>query len=153
MGQYPDISIRPAVPADIEDMLVLLKELFAIEVDFTFNEPIQRQGLSMLLADSKDRCVLVAERAHKVIGMCSWQIIISTAEGGMVGNIEDVVVTSAWRGRGIGCRLLAAMEEWARKHGLRRLQLLADSGNRRALDFYEKQNWTETKLVGLQKRL
>ncbi len=153
MGQYPDISIRPAVSADIEDMLVLLKELFAIEEDFTFNETIQWQGLSLLLADSKDRCVLVAESAHKVIGMCSLQTAISTAEGHRTGNIEDVVVVSSFRGQGVGRRLLAAMEEWARAHGLRRIQLLADSGNHRALDFYKRQNWTKTKLVCLQKRL
>ncbi|MCK5218693.1 GNAT family N-acetyltransferase [bacterium] len=153
MGQCPGIIIRPAAPADIEDMLVLLKELFVIEEDFTFNEPLQRQGLSLLLADSKDRCVLVAERARKVIGMCSLQTVISTAEGGRVGIVEDMVVASSFHGQGVGRRLLAAMEEWAWKHGLCRLQLLADSGNCPALDFYKSQNWTNTRLICLRKRL
>ena len=153
MGQYPDINIRPAVSADIEDMLVLLKELFAIEEDFTFNEPLQRQGLALLLAGRQNSCVLVAETKRQVIGMCSLQTIISTAEGGRVGIVEDVVAAPAWRGRGIGAGLLEAVEEWAGKHGLRRLQLLADSGNHRALNFYKKQNWIKTRLVCRQKRL
>jgi len=153
MEQSPDISIRPAVSADIEDMLVLLKELFALEEDFTFNEPLQRQGLALLLAVSQERCVMAAETKRQVIGMCSLQTVISTAEGGRAGIVEDVVVASSFRGLGVGRRLLAAMEEWARAHGLRRLQLLTDNRNRRALDFYKRQNWTKTSLVGLHKKL
>jgi len=39
--------IRKAEPSDINQMTGLLKELFSLEEDFTFNKAAQREGLSM----------------------------------------------------------------------------------------------------------
>ena len=38
--------------------------------------------------------------------MCTVQTLISTAEGGPVGLVEDVIVRADYRGHGIGARLL-----------------------------------------------
>jgi GNAT superfamily N-acetyltransferase len=84
--------------------------------------------------------------------MASIQTLISTAEGGPVGLVEDVVVAKSWRGRGIGQNLLEALGDWARQHGLTRLQLLADRHNRNALDFYAKDGWQPTALICLRKK-
>jgi GNAT superfamily N-acetyltransferase len=48
--------------------------------------------------------------------------------------------------------LLAALEEWAGRHGARRLDLLADRGNAAALAFYDKLRWQKTNLIALQKK-
>jgi GNAT superfamily N-acetyltransferase len=69
-----------------------------------------------------------------------------------VGLVEDVVVAERWRGRGIGQQLMTAIGDWARRHGLTRLQLLADRHNRKALDFYAKAGWQPTQLICLRER-
>jgi len=74
--------IRKAGFFDINQMKPLLKELFPIEEDFTFNESAQRQGLLMMLDDNEKRCIMVAEAGDQIIGMCSAQLLVSTAEGG-----------------------------------------------------------------------
>lgn len=148
-----DIVIRQAVFSDINDIVPLLEELFAIEEDFTFNEPAQRQGLMMMLDNNKGRCIMLAETDGKVIGMCSIQTFISTAEGGVVGNVEDMVVSSAYRGKGIGRLLLEAIEKWARVHHIKRLQLLADVNNSPAFTFYKKLYWEKTQLICLRKKI
>ncbi|MDA8163578.1 MAG: hypothetical protein M0017_00905 [Desulfobacteraceae bacterium] len=74
------VTIRPAVRADIDRLAALLGELFAIEADFAVDEARQRRGLAMMLA-SPSACVLAAEAAGRVIGMCTGQTTISTAEG------------------------------------------------------------------------
>jgi ribosomal protein S18 acetylase RimI-like enzyme len=144
--------IRPAVNEDIEAMVSLLKELFSIETDYVIDRDRQQGGLELLLAQP-DSIVLVAEYNHSVIGMCSVQTVISTAEGGPAGLLEDMIVCRGFRRMGAGEMLLAAAEKWAGGHGLSRLQLLTDCRNESALSFYTSQGWQKTKMVCLQKIL
>jgi len=148
-----DITIRAARPEDIPPMTDLLAELFRIETDFAPEVEKQVRGLSVLVADQPGRsCVLVAEQGGMVAGMATVQTLISTAEGGQVGLVEDVVVHRDLRGRGIGTRLIAEIVAWARSQGLTRLQLLADRDNQPALDFYASRNWGITHLICLRRR-
>ena len=139
-------TVRAARPTDVERMVGLLALLFALEADFRPDPARQRQGLILLLGDERAR-VLVAERADGVVGMCTGQLVVSTAEGGPALLVEDVVVDAGHRGRGVGSALLAALTDWARGHGVRRLQLLADGNNGPALAFYDRLGWRATALV------
>ncbi len=141
------VRIRPAAIADVEAMVGLLKELFTIEGDFEFDAAKHRRALAMMLARPEEAHVWVASQGEQVVGMCSVQCLISTAEGGPVGMVEDLVVAFAMQGRGIGRRLLQAVEDWARVNGLLRLQLLADAANRPALAFYDRCGWSATRLI------
>ncbi len=147
-----DIKIREASVSDMDSLVELLKTLFSVEEDFVFNESLQRRGLAMMLENQEERCIMVAETDGKVIGICSIQTLISTAEGGQVGLVEDVVVNPSYRGKGIGKMLLSSLEKWAKKRGLKRLQLLADQNNLPALEFYEKMNWKKTQLICLRRK-
>ncbi|MDY6854210.1 MAG: GNAT family N-acetyltransferase [Thermodesulfobacteriota bacterium] len=143
--------IRKAEPSDINPMIRLLEQLFSIEEDFTFNETVQQKGLVMMLDDSEDRCIMVASSGDQIIGMCSVQLIASTAEGGIVALIEDMIVAQRFQRQGIGKKLMHAIEAWARQKGVKRMQLLADRNNVKALDFYKKQKWSATQLICLRK--
>lgn len=146
------VIVRPAVSADMDAMVQLLQTLFALEEDFRPDPRRQRQGLKLLLDGcGKHRCLLVAEAEGTVIAMASVQILISTAEGGLVGLVEDVVVHTNHRGRGVGRQLMAAISAWADRHGLTRLQLLADRNNQPALDFYKSMGWQTTQLICFRK--
>ena len=144
-------SIRPAIPADLDCLVGLLKQLFAIEKDFTFQPSRQRRGLAMLLADEW-AVVLVVDADGEKVGMCTGQLTISTAEGGPALLIEDVVVDAEYRGHGLGSKLLAAVAEWGADRGAHRLQLLADRHNEAGLIFYQKLGWQQTNLICLRKR-
>jgi ribosomal protein S18 acetylase RimI-like enzyme len=146
------ITIRTAKPSDIPQLVGLLKQLFTIEADFDFDQDKQACGLNLLLNSEKDYN-LVAELLgdNKVLGMCSIQTLISTAKGGPVGLLEDLIVAADFRHQGIGAKLLAEAVNWAECQGLKRLQLLADKNNLPALDFYQKQGWQSTQLVCLRK--
>ncbi len=69
----------------------LLAELFSIEADFTVDPAVQRRGLQLLVGR---RPLLRAGGRGRgpVIGMVTLQVLISTAEGGPVGLLEDLVV-------------------------------------------------------------
>lgn len=146
------ISIRHACQEDTDAMVSLLQALFAIEVDFIPDPARQYRGLAQLLNNASDqRCILVAETDRVVVGMATLQVLISTAEGGPVGLVEDVVVEEKYRGCGVGQKLMDSLVSWSIEHGLSRLQLLADLDNQPALDFYEKNDWQSTQLICLRK--
>jgi ribosomal protein S18 acetylase RimI-like enzyme len=145
------ISIRRATAADVEALVALLADLFSIEADFRPDADRQRRGLALLLESPGQRVVLVAERRGEVVGMVTVQLVVSTAEGALSGLVEDMVVASGERGRGIGRRALSAAEAWARERGATRLQLLADRENGPALGFYERMGWRGTRLVCLRR--
>ena len=145
------VRIRPAVPADVDALAALLRQLFELEADFRPDEARQRKGLSLMLDDPDRRAVLVAERGGAVVGMVTAQLVVSTAEGGPSALLEDMVVLAPARGRGVGGELLRAIEAWARARGATRLQLLADRENGPALAFYARMGWAGTRLVCLRR--
>lgn len=149
MEQQP--RIRTATPNDIEAMIVLLDILFSIETDFVFSPARARRGLELLLSRQDSARVVVADTGDRVVAMCTLQLLVSTAEGGIVGLIEDVVVDQDWRGKGTGRRLLQALEQWALAQGASRLQLLADDHNQPAQSFYAAMGWTPTQLRVLRR--
>lgn len=144
--------IRRADLSDIDQLLELLKLLFSVEADFEFDTDKQRSGLTLMLEDDNrnHRCIYVAEQNHEILGMCSMQSLVSTAEGSMAGLVEDMVVKKSWQRSGLGEKLLDAVCAWAKQRGIRRIQLLADKQNSQALNFYQKQGWQPTQLICLR---
>lgn len=155
-----NILVRPARHADLDDLCTLLAQLFQLERDFKPDRERQLRGL-MAVLERDDAVILVASlhasrgpaTDEPLLGMVSVQSVLSTAEGGVVGLVEDMVVRDAHRNQGVGARLLQEAEVWARGRGLSRLQLLTDDGNRGALRFYERQGWQSTRLVARRRML
>lgn len=137
--------IRPAQQKDVEQLVGLLHSLFTIEEDFSADTGKQRCGLELMLAGAHSQ-VLVAEADGQVVGMCTGQVVISTAEGGPAILVEDMVVAEGYRGQGIGRLLLSVLIDWSRGLGATRMQLLADRNNQPALDYYRHLGWQQTAL-------
>jgi GNAT superfamily N-acetyltransferase len=152
MPLTPSIVVRHATDEDVGALVFLVEQLFQLEQDFSFCERKQRTGLRLLLRHP-GACVRVAEVGGKVRGMCTCQLVVSTAEGAVSGWMEDLVVDRSWRGMGIGVQLLHAVLVWARDAGATRLQLLADRNNEDAIGFYKHLGWHDTNLVAMRKQV
>jgi ribosomal protein S18 acetylase RimI-like enzyme len=140
-------TIDEATLQDLPQLSQLLGELFTIEKDFTPNPERQQQGLKLLLEHPESTHVLVARNMHNIaIGMCSVQLVISTAQGSYAAWIEDVIVTKTYQKQGIAKALLQAAMRWAGEHGVTRMQLLVDRENQAALAFYQHLGWKTTQL-------
>ena len=144
--------VRAALLTDVPALAGLLGELFAIESDYVVHRVRQERGLAMLLGRPADEaCVLVADLSGQVVGMVTAQRLVSTAEGDWCAMIEDLVVTAAHRGHGLGPQLLAGVEAWCARQCFERLQLLADRENSAAIEFYTRRQWQSMHLVALRK--
>jgi ribosomal protein S18 acetylase RimI-like enzyme len=148
-------SIREAREGDMDALVELLGLLFAIESDFAPDAARQRQGLALMLRPGAARLALVAADAEdaRVLGMATAQVVISTAEGAPSLLVEDVVLRPEARGLGIGRSLLARIEDWGRRLGATRMQLVADKDNAQALGFYDSCGFTRTNLLCLRRLL
>lgn len=123
---------------DLEAMADLLTELFALESDFVPERGKQLAGLKLILDDRSIGRLFVLRADGRVAGMANALLTVSTAEGRRVVLLEDVIVGSAWRGRGFGRMLVERVVAWARAEGLPRVTLLADRDNAAALAFYQR---------------
>jgi GNAT superfamily N-acetyltransferase len=141
-----------AAAGDAPALSKLISLVFAREKDFTVDEDKQLTGVKMLLASAAAR-VFVARAASSPIGMCSAQLVISTATGGYKALVEDVVVAPDYRGKGLGRRLLGQVETWAAARQVKRLDLMADVDNEEAAAFYKRLGWTKTNLAAWQKKI
>ncbi|MGD9787905.1 MAG: N-acetyltransferase family protein [Sulfuricellaceae bacterium] len=138
--------------ADIPAMVALLGELFRLEGDFEPDAVKQERGLRMILEQPLLGRLFVARINGQVAAMASLLFTVSTAEGGRVGLVEDVIVAASWRGQGLGRGLLDHVTDWARANGCLRLTLLADRENMPALDFYRRLGFRRSAMVVLRCR-
>jgi GNAT superfamily N-acetyltransferase len=144
-----NINYQVANASDIDDLVNLLSDLFTIEKDFSPDLSKQKKGLELIIKNHNTATVQVAKNtAGKVVGMVTAQLVISTAQGAASAWIEDMVVHSSYRGRGIGKELLLRTLNWAKENGATRAQLLVDIENTEALGYYEHLKWESTQLQG-----
>jgi GNAT superfamily N-acetyltransferase len=146
-------AITPATKDDIPQLVALLHLLFTQEADFKPAADRQAAGLSRII-DSPQTGIILAVRSHReIVGMVSLLFTTSTAEGGPVGWLEDMVLRPDHRGGGLGSRLLSAAIEHARRHGLLRLTLLTDRDNSGAQRFYGRHGFVESSMMALRLNL
>lgn len=141
----PRVEIAGA--ADVEAMADLLGELFSLESDFQPRRDKQLAALRWILDHPAHGRLFVPREAGHVVGMANALIGISTAEGGPVLILEDVIVAASHRGGGHGRRLVEHVLAWAHGEGMSRVTLLADKDNATALAFYERLGFEESAMM------
>lgn len=150
----PDrIILRDAREEDVPAMAGLLSELFSLEQDFRPDSDRQMRGLRLLLKQPQLGRLFVASTEDGVVGMVSLLFTVSTAEGGPAAILEDMIVASAYRGQGIGRRLVEHVLDRAAKLGNTRVTLLADRHNAAALGFYRALGFADSNMQVFRKAL
>lgn len=139
------MAFRLAKESDLPTLVELLRQLSKVESDFPFNAEKQRAGLQLLF-EKRDAYVFVVEMGGMIAGMATIQEQISTVEGGVVGLVEDVVVHTSFRGKGVGKEMMDHLKATAEVKSYKRLQLLADINNTSGESFYASQDWQPTQL-------
>ncbi|HEY0666494.1 MAG TPA: GNAT family N-acetyltransferase [Gallionella sp.] len=147
------VRIDFACAADLPHLADLLAELFTLESDFKPGRDRQLRGLQLILDEPASGRLFVLRVAGKVAGMANALITISTAEGGKVLLLEDVIVSREHHGGGLGRQLMEHVLSWAQAQGMTRVTLLADRDNHGAQAFYRKLGLEPSHMTALRKKL
>jgi GNAT superfamily N-acetyltransferase len=144
------MEIRQAVSSDIPQLGELLAELFAQEADFTPDAGRQKRALRFILDRPDSGRIYCATEAGLVVGMVMLLFTVSTAEGGPVAWLEDMVVGPGRRGHSIGRQLLSRAIGEARAAGCTRITLLTDATNHGAIRFYARAGFVRSAMIPLR---
>lgn len=146
-----NVRIEPAMIEDLPQLADLLIDLFSQERDFEPNREKQLRGLRLILEQPNRGRIFVVRNENKIIGMINLLITISTAEGGFVLLLEDLVIHKEHRGQGYGRQLLNYACDFAREKGFTRITLLTDKPNLIAKDFYLHHGFIESDMIPMRK--
>ena len=121
------------------------------EPDFHPDQAKQIRGLRLILEQPNRGRIFVLRNNLRIIGMINLLFTISTAEGGFVIMLEDLVVRADHRGQGHGSRLLHHAIDFAREKQFVRITLLmAPDREGKLLDFYRKYGFRESEMVTMR---
>jgi len=148
-----EIVVGFATEADLDALADLLAELFTLESDFRPERDKQLAGLRLILDNPQLGRLFVLRVDGRVAGMANALITVSTAEGGRVLLLEDVILHRDYRGTGLGRRLVEHVLAWAAGEGMTRVTLLADRDNASALGFYARLGFETSNMTVLRRGL
>jgi GNAT superfamily N-acetyltransferase len=133
------LQIRPATESDISQILAFIRELAAYEREpdavLATEADLLRDGFGPA---PRFRCV-IAEIDAVAAGFALFFTSYSTWRGHHGIRLEDLYVTPAYRGQGIGKALLQHLAQIAIAEGCPRLEWDVLAWNQPAIDFYHSQ--------------
>ena len=131
-----DFVIRKAIKEDMDRVYELIHELAVFEkepdaVEITVND-LKQAGFE----SPKQMTCFVAEYEGKVEGIALVYDRFSTWKGRVI-HLEDLIVSTKMRGKGLGTKLLDAVVKYAHEEGVKRVSWEVLDWNEPAIAFYE----------------
>jgi N-acetylglutamate synthase-like GNAT family acetyltransferase len=142
--------IEPATIEDMKQMVELLIALFKEEADFNPDKSKQEQGLRMILEQPKSGRIFVLRTDHQIIGMINLLFTISTAQGGPVILLEDLIIHPEHRRQGYGGRLLEHAVAFAKKKDFKRITLLTDKISAESQQFFQEHGFRFSSMIPMR---
>lgn len=132
-----DVTIRPATPADVPEILALVRELAEYERARHEVVATEQHLHAALFAPSPAVFGHVAGTSGgRIAGMAVWFLSYSTWLGTHSLYLEDLYVRPEFRGSGVGQRLLQTLAAICLERGYDRLEWWVLDWNESARGFY-----------------
>jgi GNAT superfamily N-acetyltransferase len=147
-----DTRVEPATTEDLPMLAELLHDLFTHESDFRPDMAKQMRGLRIILEQPNRGRIFVLRSFDQIIGMINLLFTISTAEGGFVIILEDLVIRQDHRGRGFGTELLEYAINFAKQKDFLRITLLTDRLDEPSKQFFASHNFKQSEMVPMRWR-
>lgn len=147
------VTFRPAIPADIPQILQFIKLLAEYEKlgnEVTATETLLKEWLF----EKKIAEVIFAEVDNEAVGFALFFYNFSTFLGRAGLYLEDLYVKESHRGKGYGKAILQELARLAVARGCGRLEWQCLDWNKPSIDFYLSLNarpmddWTVYRLTG-----
>lgn len=135
------VTVRPAKREDCSQLLELIKELAVYEkapdeVTVSLAHFVESGFGSQPVWWAQVACV-PADAGEQIVGFALYYIRYSTWKGQRM-YLEDIIVTEAWRGKGIGSLLMERLMEVAKEQGFSGINWQVLDWNEPAIKFYQR---------------
>ncbi|RZA04966.1 MAG: GNAT family N-acetyltransferase [Proteobacteria bacterium] len=132
----PSIELKPATSAQAEEIIQLASAFH--EEDGHPLRPSSPAAIRTLLAGSPLGKIYLLRSGGETAGYCALCFTMSLEFGGVVTIVDDLYLSPAFRGRGLGTLVLRAIEEDARARDSVQLFLEVEKANASARRLYER---------------
>jgi GNAT superfamily N-acetyltransferase len=150
MGEKEHVVIEPATEADLDELSEMLGGLFSQEGDFRPDKEKQLRGLRLIFEQPSRGRVFVLRQNGAIVGMINLLFTISTAEGGFVILLEDLVIHQQYQGKGYGSKLLQHAIDFAKQKNFLRVTLLTDRPENVAQEFFRHHGFVESSMIPMR---
>ena len=146
---------RPRVEAatieDLGALTELVVNLMGVSGDFVPDRVLQERGLQLILEQPSRGRIFIVRNDNQIFGMVNLLFTISTARGGFVILMEDVVIHPDHRGQGYGTMLVDYVVEFAKKKQFKRITLLTDRISAESQEFFKKQGFDYSNMIPMRR--
>jgi ribosomal protein S18 acetylase RimI-like enzyme len=142
----------PAGPGDLERVLELMRAYYAFD-RLAFEEPAARRAVSELLTDSNLGRVFFVDVDGAVAGYAVLALGFSIEFHGRDAFVDEIYLREEYRGRGLGRRVLAFLEDTCRSLGVRSLHLEVERHNTAAQAVYRRVGFVDHDRYLMTKRI
>ncbi len=112
---------------------------------------MQERGLQLILEQPNRGRIFVVRNHDQIFGMVNLLFTISTARGGFVILMEDVVIHPDHRGQGYGTMLVDHVAEFAKKKHFKRITLLTDRISAESQEFFKKRGFDYSNMIPMRR--
>jgi GNAT superfamily N-acetyltransferase len=144
-------KVEMATLDDLPALTELVMDLFSMSAgDFKPDRALQERGLRLILEQPNRGRIVVIRNEDKIFGMVNMLFTISTARGGFVILMEDVVIHPHHRGQGYGTMLVNHVVEFAKQKNFLRITLLTDKISAESQEFFQKQGFIYSNMIPMR---
>lgn len=147
----PTAKVEMATLEDLPALTELVMDLFSMSAgDFKPDRALQERGLRLILEQPNRGRIAVIRNEDRIFGMVNMLFTISTARGGFVILMEDVVIHPHHRGQGYGTMLVNHVIEFAKQKNFLRITLLTDKISAESQEFFQKQGFSYSNMIPMR---
>lgn len=143
--------VEPATLEDLPALTELVMNLLTASGDFTPDRTLQERGLQLILEQPSRGRIFVVRNNDRIFGMVNLLFTISTARGGFVILMEDVVIHPDHRGQGYGTMLVDYVADFAKKKHFKRITLLTDRISAESQEFFKKRGFDYSNMIPMRR--
>ena len=143
--------IRKCRLEDKKDWVRLNKQFIEYEYkdENVWNSPLKfgnlEEDFELILNDTSTILFAIIEE-EKLIGFMNIQCFYSIWSHGKAFFLDDFFIEENFRRKGYGEKALKDLQKYAKKSGIKRIQLMAENTNPRAIEFYKKHKFNEQEI-------
>lgn len=146
-----NLRVEPASIEDLPELVALTMDLFAHSGDLRADSQVQEHGLRLILEQPARGRIFVLRSDDAIFGMVNLLFTISTAMGGFVILMEDVIVHPVHRGHGYGTMLIEYVLDFAKKKDFKRITLLTDKISADSQHFFKKMGFEYSSMIPMRR--